>query len=76
MFKANEFYNPDYKQAREHHQELLKQTEQEKFALQAMAASSRKFALSRGWEHLQHWFSGRRSAKIAQAVSRSSGSRM
>ncbi len=75
MFKLNEFYSPDYKQAREHHQELLKQADQKRLALRAMATPDRKFAFSHGWEWLRYRFSVRRSRKLAQAASRSSGSR-
>lgn len=74
MFKVNEVFCPDYQQENEHHKELLKIAEQERLALQAMATRDRKFAFFHGWEWLRYRFSVRRSAKIAQAASRSSSS--
>ena len=76
MSKANEFYTPDYQQAHEHHMELLKKSNQDKLALQATATPNRKLSFSHGWEHLRHWFSGNRYAKMSHAASRSSDSRM
>jgi len=72
MRNVNEVFTPNFQQSQAYHQELLKQAQQERLALQAMKAQNKELASFHGQGLLQRLLARRHSQKFARTATQSS----
>lgn len=72
MRNVHEVFTPDFQQTQAYHQELLKQAQQERLALQAMKARNKELTSFHGQGWLQRLLARRHSQKFARTATHSS----
>lgn len=72
MQKASEVFVPDFQQSKAYHEELLKQAQQERLALQAVKAQNKELVSFQGQGLLRRLLTRRHSQEFVRTASQSS----